>query len=95
MSLIPRWQDLTPVPVWHNNLILSGAAFDNVDDLPCTRFQSGDMPQVCSVWKAPWISRLRFLFTGEIHLIAFGATHPPVSMVIGEYFQKEGPRGQQ
>jgi hypothetical protein len=92
--LYPHATFLMPKRAWHTNFTLTGNNFTDVNDLHCTKFyadKAGTDARILSVWTAPFFARLRFLFKGEINFIAYGTTHPPINMLIGEYFEK--PKG--
>lgn len=49
---------------------------------PLNVFTNG---QVClSCWKVPFLSRLKFIFTGKIWLGVCGHTQPPVYILVNE-----------
>lgn len=81
---------LSPIKIPEANGTLSGKNFDDVADLPVTRFESVEGDRICnftmSTWKASFWTRLKFLFSGKVNLLAMGQTHPPVSITLGEYF---------
>lgn len=71
--------DLFPITKWHTNSTLKG--FGDVVDLPITKFPG----LIISVWKVKSVWwRVRFLFSGEVSFMCQGATHPPISIIIGE-----------
>jgi len=75
---------LSPTEQWHNNSILTGET--GVHDLHVTRM--GPQKRVLSVWKVPFWARLRFIFDGRVNFVAMGHNHAPISITIGEYFNK-------
>jgi len=85
---------LNPTKEWHSNASLSGREFQNVSDLPITRLGDpgiggAQWQGVLSVWKVPFWRRFLFLFDGRVNFVCMSTTHPPVSITVGDYFEKE------
>lgn len=83
-----RYFHCVPIKDWHTNSNLSGKNFDNVGDLPITLCNEGGQDRIASVWTCGFWGRIKFLFNGKINFICFGRTHPPITISIGEAFEK-------
>jgi hypothetical protein len=72
-----------PVKQKHNNAVLRGN--DGIIDLPVTRAQTDNGANIIiSVWKLPFVARLRFILDGRINIAALGNTHPPIYVSVGK-----------
>ncbi len=66
----------------------------NMTDKECGSLHIySDGKQCISCWKANWVERLKFLFTGKVWLgVMNGFTQPPVWNTINKPFEKEPGR---
>lgn len=79
-----KFKSLEPISEWHTNSALKG--YDDIPDLPITRFDDGTMASVWKIKSIWW--RLKFLLTGKLTMTIMGQTHPPVGLHIGELITK-------
>lgn len=76
-----KYDELRPIRDWHTNHLLIGGD----EDLPATRLSFDSREGVLSVWKASLWARIKFLFHGKVNFVCKGPTHPPISIVLGDY----------
>jgi hypothetical protein len=77
---------LNPITEWHTDSNLTGPP--GVAVLPITRTLVQNAPAVASVWRVSVWDRIKFLFDGRVNLMVQGRTHPPLSVSIGEAFER-------
>ena len=90
-KIIRDWYEFNPIKEWHSNYTLTAPdGNDDVLDLPATLIDNGQGDYaVISIWKVSGLApRLKLLFTGKINFICTGKTHPPISLVVGEYLER-------
>lgn len=90
------WHDLEPIkhPLANKTLLggpiekfveKTGPNDEDVSDLAVI----DDGVGCTSTWLCKsWIWRLAFLFTGKINVRVLGRTHPPISVVLGEFYRE-------
>ncbi len=78
-----------PIKKPHTNFTLTAPPGDkDVLDLPCTRAHFPDGREaIISTWCCYDLEiRKKFYETGEISLISFSQTHPPIALMVGDFF---------
>lgn len=85
-----KFVELKPSNEWHTSGVLKGGP--GIPDLPMTRVKYADGTiAIASVWRVSFWNRIKFIFDGRIYFMAYGETHPPVCIGVGDFLPKQGP----
>ena len=74
-------KEFIPIKKPHNNFVFTAPRdMDDCGDLNVTRYEG----VIISVWKVPFLERLKFLIKGEVSLSIWSQGMPPVSLYMGD-----------
>lgn len=87
-----NYRQLIPRTEHHTNRNFLGIRSQGIQDCPATAYTVPEGRAIAMSYRASFLERFLFLFSGQIYVSIFGDAVPPTAVGLGHLFPKEGKK---